>query len=296
MPADEDAMPRSRGASNACRARQSARPPNAGAPMKRPCRRNVSVPPDDGCKLPLAVAHPARTPNLQVEISQCRPPRRHTRPGRKDRRQRRQQCAPPPTHHPATSACRLVPTIMRPLGEHPPRRRHLEALLVGWRCADSWCPAVTFFAARAPLIMGVVWWNGNLVNEVRPQPLDGPERNPVVRVARNRNAFVNRTDERSNGATSLKRESVAAKRLRDFKSDVPRAQSNMLGIADAEVDVANIHIAGSNDAEMILGNQTLRLVAGNNSNEAQPHLAERQILRWLWERRGCRKRGHCPNL
>jgi hypothetical protein len=38
----------------------------------------------------------------------------------------------------------------------------------------------------------------------------------------------------------LKRISVAAKRLKNLESDVARANSDVFGFADAEIDVANV--------------------------------------------------------
>jgi hypothetical protein len=138
--------------------------------------------------------------------------------------------------------------------------------------------------------MWIVGRNGDFVNEARPQPLDGSDGSQIVRVARNRNGFVKRTDERRNGTTGLKREFMAAKRFRDLKADVSRAQPNMLGVTDAEVDMPNIHVAGNNDAEMILRDKAMRLVARDNANEAQPHPAKRQNLRRIGERGDGRRR------
>lgn len=49
----------------------------------------------------------------------------------------------------------------------------------------------------------------------------------------------------------------------------------MVSVADAEVDMADISATDSNNAEMIIGNKTARLITWNDLDKTQFHLTKR---------------------
>lgn len=73
---------------------------------------------------------------------------------------------------------------------------------------------------------------------------------------------------------------MSSKLLTDFESDVSGAATNMVGISDAEVDMADIQISEVQDAEMVRGYKSSRWISGNDMNETQPHIGKGQIIRW----------------
>ena len=99
--------------------------------------------------------------------------------------------------------------------------------------------------------MRVIGRDGDLIHKTRSQPLDGPPRSVIVRVARNDHGFVERTDKRGQSAARLKSVTVTSKALLNLEPDVSGTDPNILRIADSKVDVANIRPADSQDPEMI---------------------------------------------
>jgi hypothetical protein len=73
----------------------------------------------------------------------------------------------------------------------------------------------------------------------------------------------------------LERIAVTTKWLKNLESDVPRTNPDMLGIADTEIDVADIGAIRQQNAEMISRNKVAGRVAGHNSDKAQSHLTRR---------------------
>jgi hypothetical protein len=109
--------------------------------------------------------------------------------------------------------------------------------------------------------------NGNLVDKARAQSFDGPLRSKVVRVAGQGNRAANRADERGKGLTGLKRVLAAAEGFQNLEADVSGANSNMLRIANAKVDVADQHAAGSEDAKVVIRNKAVRRLTGHHTDE-----------------------------
>src|SRR5438445_13565619 len=97
--------------------------------------------------------------------------------------------------------------------------------------------------------------DGALIRNPRSQPLDGPPRSLVVRVARNDYCLASRTDKRGQRTARLKRITVTSKPLINLESNMSSTDPNMLRIADSKVDVANIHAPDSHDPEMIKRNE-----------------------------------------
>jgi hypothetical protein len=74
-------------------------------------------------------------------------------------------------------------------------------------------------------------------------------------------------DERSDGLACLKCVTVASKGLKNFKSYMARAQSNMFRIANPEVNMTDIGVVWYQDAEMVSGDETAQRIARNNPNK-----------------------------
>jgi hypothetical protein len=134
--------------------------------------------------------------------------------------------------------------------------------------------------------------NGNLVDKARAQSFDGPLRSKVVRVAGQGNRAANRADERGKGLTGLKRVLAAAEGFQNLEADVSGANSNMLRIANAKVDVADQHAAGSEDAKVVIRNKAVRRLTGHHTDELKRYVTRRQSLGWNWKRLSCEWRGH----
>jgi hypothetical protein len=111
--------------------------------------------------------------------------------------------------------------------------------------------------------------NGNLVNEARTQSFNGSYRSEIVRVARDRNNSGNRADKRGDGATCRKRVAVTSKRLDDLESDVAGAYSDMLGISDTKIDVADVYAVGNEVAKMVIWDETAGRLTRYNPDESQ---------------------------
>src|SRR5438094_43392 len=117
--------------------------------------------------------------------------------------------------------------------------------------------------------MRIISRNQYLVNESRAQSLDSAPRRLVVRVTRNGDGTVKRTDEQGDGATCLERVTVTPKLLEDFKSEMSSSNSNVLRIADTKIDVAHLRAIDSQDTEMVKRDEAARGFAGHNFDEAQ---------------------------
>jgi hypothetical protein len=85
---------------------------------------------------------------------------------------------------------------------------------------------------------------------------------------------------------------VASERFQNLEADVSGANSNMLRIADAKVDVADLHATGSQDAKVVIRNKAARRLAGYHTDELKRYVASRQSLGWNWKRLSCEWRGH----
>ena len=134
--------------------------------------------------------------------------------------------------------------------------------------------------------------NDNFFNKARAQALDGPPRRMVVRVTGNSNRAADRADEWGKGLAGMKRIMAAAERLQNLEADVSGGNSNMLRIADAEVDVADLRAAGSQDAKVVIRNKTARCLAGHDTDELKRYVARRENPGWNWKRPVGEWRGH----
>jgi hypothetical protein len=78
----------------------------------------------------------------------------------------------------------------------------------------------------------------------------------IIWVARNGDRVANGGNKRPDGATSLKRVAVTAKRLQNLESDVSRTKAHVLRVANAKIDVAHIRAVSSYDAEMVIRHES----------------------------------------
>jgi hypothetical protein len=71
---------------------------------------------------------------------------------------------------------------------------------------------------------------------------------------------------------------MPTKLLANLETDVPCTNSNVLGITDTKIDVADIRIARNQNAKMIGWNKIACWVPWNNSKKMQSHMTERESL------------------
>lgn len=62
----------------------------------------------------------------------------------------------------------------------------------------------------------------------------------ILWITGNGHRVIKRSNERSDGAASLERITMAPKGFKNFKPDMSRANLNVLSISDAEIDMPNI--------------------------------------------------------
>jgi len=151
----------------------------------------------------------------------------------------------------------------------------------------SWCPSVSSLDTRPSLIMGIVRRHGDLVNKLRAQPLNGSSGGEIVRVASNRDAPINRADERGDGVTGLQCVAATPECLRYLESDVTGANTNVLSVSYTKIDVPGIRTIRSQNAKMEIWNKSARWLPWRNFGEPQRNLAIRQGFRRNWKHIYC---------
>ena len=68
---------------------------------------------------------------------------------------------------------------------------------------------------------------------------------------------------------------ATAKRLKNLVADVPGANPDMLGVANAEINVTGIGTICNQNAEMVIWNKVAYWIAGDKPDKLQPHLTKR---------------------
>ena len=71
---------------------------------------------------------------------------------------------------------------------------------------------------------------------------------------------------------------MPTKLLVNLETDMPCTNSNMLGITDTNIYVANIRTIRNQNAEVIGWNKIARWITRNNSSKVQSHMTERESL------------------
>jgi hypothetical protein len=132
--------------------------------------------------------------------------------------------------------------------------------------------------------MRIVRRHCDLVNEAGAQSLDGPPRCLIVRITGNDNGVINGKNEWRDGPAGLKGVTMTTKRLLNPKSNVACADSNMVRIADAKIDMTDLRAVGSHYKEFVRRHKTARRLTRHNPDKSQRHLAGGQSLRWNWQR------------
>ena len=135
--------------------------------------------------------------------------------------------------------------------------------------------------------MRIVRRHGNLVNKLGAQPLNGSSGGEIVRVAGNRDAPINRADERGDGVTRLQCVAATPECLRYLESDVTGANTNVLSVSYTKIDVPGIRTIRSQNAKMEIWNKSARWLPWHNLGEPQRNLARRQGLRRNWKHIFC---------
>jgi hypothetical protein len=135
--------------------------------------------------------------------------------------------------------------------------------------------------------MRIVRRHGDLVNKLRAQPLNGSSGGEIVRVAGNRDAPINRADERGDGVTGLQCVAATPECLRYLESDVTGANTNVLSVSYTKIDVPGIRTIRSQNAKMEIWNKSARWLPWRNFGEPQRNLAIRQGFRRNWKHIFC---------
>jgi hypothetical protein len=91
-------------------------------------------------------------------------------------------------------------------------------------------------------------------------------------------------DERGDGVTSLERVPVTSKRLQNLEPNVSCANSDVLSIADAKIDVPDLGAIGNQDTKMIIRNEAASRLTRHNSVESECDPATRQSFGRKWKR------------
>jgi len=166
-----------------------------------------------------------------------------------------------------------------PMHEEPGAAPSLEVPTM-----ESRRPPVPQLAARTALIVRVVRRDGDFLDKDGTQPLDRAQRGPVVGVACDRHALIDRAHEWRQGEAGLQRIAMAAMRRRDLESNVARVKPHVLRIAHAKIDVAGVRAISQPDPEMVGGSKSLHWIAGNPVDEFQGDVTMRQCLRRFGKR------------
>jgi hypothetical protein len=78
--------------------------------------------------------------------------------------------------------------------------------------------------------------------------------------------------------TGLECISVTSTTFEHLESDVPGEQSHVLGIADAEINMAHIRTISHQDAKVVIRHITERWVSRHNAIKTQPDVAKMQFI------------------
>ena len=135
-------------------------------------------------------------------------------------------------------------------------------------------------------------WNGDFVNELSAQALDGSHRSQIVGITRYGDSRGNQADERSHGAARLQRVAATSKWLKNLEAYVACKNSDVFGIADSKIDVSDVCVVRSHDPKMVIRNEAARRFAGHNFDASQRDLAGIQRRRRDGKQLFFERRGH----
>lgn len=127
--------------------------------------------------------------------------------------------------------------------------------------------------------MQVVRGDGDFIHKGGAQMFDGAAGGMVLGIAGDDDGFVEFADEGGGGEAGLAGVTVAAIAFEDFEADVPGVHDDVLVIADAEIEVADVEAVGGDDAEMVSGDGAELVIAGFDAQETEVDLAGGQGVR-----------------
>jgi len=122
--------------------------------------------------------------------------------------------------------------------------------------------------------MRVMLRHWHFVDKTGAQPLNRTPRCQIIGIAGNYYRVINRTDEKRHRPARFQRITVAPKFRANFKTNMPRANPNMFGIANAEIDMASVCPVTEQYAKMIRWNKIARWITRHNANKTQSHSPE----------------------
>jgi len=76
---------------------------------------------------------------------------------------------------------------------------------------------------------------------------------------------------------------MTSKRFQDLKSDVPRIESNVVGVPNPKIDMPDIHAIGEQDAKVIVRHEVACRVTWYDFIQSQGDFTKRENSRW-WEK------------
>lgn len=126
--------------------------------------------------------------------------------------------------------------------------------------------------------MRIVRRNDDLVEELHPKAFDGPEGRCVFEVGGDHHGPIKHADKWRDRFTGLEGKMMATEGGKDFEPDVPDRVANMVALADAEIEVANVRVLPRQNPEVIIGNETARRVRLNYAFEAETDLLVGQVV------------------
>ena len=145
---------------------------------------------------------------------------------------------------------------------------------------------IALLAKRASQVMWITLWDIHLVYESRSDPLDGADTREIVRIHRDYYCAGNLRNPMGCGQASIRCVSVSSVLLGDLKPNVASRQSNVIGVANAKVQVAHFLGQVVDNLEMVARNESSRFIAIGLSAENDGHSL------MVHRGRGCRELSH----
>lgn len=129
-------------------------------------------------------------------------------------------------------------------------------------------PLIAALDSPATQVDRVIGRHDDFLEEGGSQALDGSEGGVVVRVGGDDDRGIESSDEWRESTAGLKGVTMAAESLGDLITDMPGIEQDMVGIPDAEVDVARFR-AVCDDPEMIKWHQAPLHVTRHKADEME---------------------------
>jgi hypothetical protein len=111
--------------------------------------------------------------------------------------------------------------------------------------------------------------HGHFINKMRTQLLDRSLWRQIVRIACDRDGSIHGADEWCERSTCLQCVTMAPLWFENLKADVPCAYSDMVGLADAKIDVSDVALILCHNAKMVIRDKTSPGITRDNFHELQ---------------------------